>query len=150
MLAAGFESRHVASWSCRRERADPSGGAARPPQRVVCDNWAEFVGRTLAVAVAEHGVTLQHIQPGNPNWNAFNESLNSRVRDGRHESALVRLARQPQLTTAAYQNEYRTARRLGALEYRTPAKLDGSITLIHRAFPRSQNHGSEIREPSSV
>jgi putative transposase len=34
------------------------------PNRMVCDNGPEFISRALAVWAAEHGVILQHMQPG--------------------------------------------------------------------------------------
>jgi len=92
------------------------------------DNGPEFISRALAVWAAEHGVTLQHIQPGKPNQNAFVESFNSRVRDeclNQHWFLSLADARR---TIEAYQHEFRTARRHSALGDRTPAEFAASFT----------------------
>ncbi len=107
------------------------------PGRIVCDNGPEFIRRALAVWAADYGVTLHHIQPGEPNQNAFVESFNSRVRDeclNRHWFLSLADARR---TIAAYQHEFCTARRHCALGDRPRPNLrhhsPTRITPSHRS-----------------
>lgn len=105
------------------------------PDRIVCDNGPEFISRALAVWAAEHGVILHHIQPGKPNQNAFVESFNSRVRDeclNQHWFLSLVDARR---TIAAYQHEFRTARRHSALGDRTPAEFAALFTNMDHPTP---------------
>jgi putative transposase len=105
------------------------------PDRIVCDDGPEFISRALAVWAAEHGVILHHIQPGKPNLNAFVESFNSRVRDeclNQHRFLSLVDARR---TIAAYQHEFRTARRHSALGDRTPAGFAALFTNMDHPTP---------------
>lgn len=105
------------------------------PDRFVCDNGPEFISRALAVWAAEHRVSLQHIQPGKPNQNAFVESFNSRVRDEcLHQHWFLSLA-DARRTIAAYQHEFRTARRHSALGDRTPTEFAASFTNTDHPTP---------------
>ena len=51
------------------------------PARLRCDNGPEFLAAGLAEWCDQHGVVLQHIQPGKPNQNAFIERFNKAYRD---------------------------------------------------------------------
>lgn len=50
------------------------------PARLRCDNGPEFLAATVAQWCDQHGVVLQHIQPGKPNQNAFIERFNRTYR----------------------------------------------------------------------
>jgi putative transposase len=50
------------------------------PAWLRCDNGPEFLAAGLAHWCEQHGVALQHIQPGKPNQNAFIERFNKTYR----------------------------------------------------------------------
>lgn len=51
------------------------------PQKVRVDNGPEFTGSTLTAWAEQRGVTIQYIQPGKPNQNAYIERFNRSYRD---------------------------------------------------------------------
>lgn len=50
------------------------------PKVIRSDNGPEYIGHVLANWAEKHGVTLQFIQPGNPQQNAYVERFNRTVR----------------------------------------------------------------------
>ena len=50
------------------------------PEALRCDNGPEFIAEALATWCADAGIWLQHIQPGQPNKNAFIERFNRTYR----------------------------------------------------------------------
>lgn len=51
------------------------------PQKLRVDNGPEFTGSTLTAWAEQRGVTIQYIQPGKPNQNAYIERFNRSYRD---------------------------------------------------------------------
>ncbi len=50
------------------------------PKVIRSDNGPEYISHLLAVWAEKHGITLQFIQPGNPQQNAYVERFNRTVR----------------------------------------------------------------------
>ena len=50
------------------------------PLALRCDNGPEYVSAALATWAAKQGIRLEHIQPGNPQQNAYIERYNRTVR----------------------------------------------------------------------
>ena len=50
------------------------------PKAIRCDNGPEYVSGPLTVWAEKHGITLQYIQPGKPQQNAYVERYNRTVR----------------------------------------------------------------------
>lgn len=50
------------------------------PDNLRCDNGPEYIGKTLLEWAAQRQITLIHIQPGNPQQNAYVERYNRTVR----------------------------------------------------------------------
>jgi len=50
------------------------------PQSIRCDNGPEYISHTLKSWTEKHHITLQYIQPGNPQQNAYVERYNRTVR----------------------------------------------------------------------
>lgn len=50
------------------------------PKAIRSDNWPEYIGHTLAQWAERRGIELVHIQPGNPQQNAYIERYNRTVR----------------------------------------------------------------------
>ena len=50
------------------------------PERIRCDNGPEYVSGLLASWAEARGITLEFIQPGNPQQNAYVERFNRTVR----------------------------------------------------------------------
>ena len=50
------------------------------PQSIRCDNGPEYISQALKTWAEKQGITLQYIQPGNPQQNAYVERYNRTVR----------------------------------------------------------------------
>lgn len=50
------------------------------PQAIRSDNGPEYIGHTLLAWAQKHGIRLEHIQPGQPQQNAYVERYNRTVR----------------------------------------------------------------------
>jgi putative transposase len=50
------------------------------PHNLRCDNGPEYIGKTLLEWAARHRITMIHIQPGNPQQNAYVERYNRTMR----------------------------------------------------------------------
>ena len=50
------------------------------PLALRCDNGPEYVSAAMATWAAKQGIRLEHIQPGNPQQNAYIERYNRTVR----------------------------------------------------------------------
>jgi putative transposase len=50
------------------------------PTSIRCDNGPEYISHALKTWAEKHGITLQYIQPGNPQQNAYVERYNRTVR----------------------------------------------------------------------
>ncbi|MBH04199.1 MAG: IS3 family transposase, partial [Xanthomonadales bacterium] len=50
------------------------------PKSIRCDNGPEYISGPLTVWAEENGITLQYIQPGKPQQNAYVERYNRTVR----------------------------------------------------------------------
>ena len=50
------------------------------PQIIRSDNGPEFISSKLVLWAEKHGIRLEHIQPGNPQQNAYVERYNRTVR----------------------------------------------------------------------
>lgn len=50
------------------------------PKAIRCDNGPEYISKTLQIWAAKQGVTLEYIQPGKPQQNAYIERYNRTVR----------------------------------------------------------------------
>ena len=50
------------------------------PKTIRCDNWPEYISGTLAIWAKKHDITIEFIQPGNPQQNAYVERYNRTVR----------------------------------------------------------------------
>ena len=50
------------------------------PKAIRCDNGPEYISGPLTVWAEKHGITLQYIQPGKPQQNAYVERYNRTVR----------------------------------------------------------------------
>ncbi len=63
------------------------------PQRIYCDNGAEFVSAAMDLWAYTNGVALDFSRRGKPTDNAAIESFNGRFREGVSQRALVRIDR---------------------------------------------------------
>ncbi len=52
------------------------------PQAIRSDNGPEYISSKLILWAEKHGIRLEHIQPGNPQQNAYVERYNRTVRYG--------------------------------------------------------------------
>ena len=50
------------------------------PAVIRCDNGPEYISKSLTAWAEKHSITLQYIQPGNPQQNAYVERYNRTVR----------------------------------------------------------------------
>ena len=50
------------------------------PQIIRSDNGPEYISSKLVLWAEKHGIRLEHIQPGNPQQNAYVERYNRTVR----------------------------------------------------------------------
>jgi len=50
------------------------------PQALRCDNGPEYISAKLATWAEKHEIRIEHIQPGNPQQNAYIERYNRTVR----------------------------------------------------------------------
>ena len=50
------------------------------PKSIRCDNGPEYISQALKTWAEKHRITLQYIQPGNPQQNAYVERYNRTVR----------------------------------------------------------------------
>ncbi len=60
------------------------------PQAIRSDNGPEYISNKLVVSAEKHGIRLEHIQPGNPQQNAYVERYNRAVRYDWLGATLVR------------------------------------------------------------
>jgi putative transposase len=51
-----------------------------PPAPAALLNGPEYISSKLVLWAAKHGIRLEHIQPGNPQQNAYVERYNRTVR----------------------------------------------------------------------
>jgi putative transposase len=51
------------------------------PNGIRCDNGPEFISEAFVTWCTAHGITIQYIQPGKPNQNAFIERYNRTLRN---------------------------------------------------------------------
>ena len=50
------------------------------PRAILCDNGQEYISGALMAWAEKHCITLQYIQPGKPQQNAYVERYNRTVR----------------------------------------------------------------------
>lgn len=53
---------------------------AQQPQTIRNDNGPEYISSKLVLLAETHDIRLEHIQPGNPQQNAYVERYNRTVR----------------------------------------------------------------------
>lgn len=85
------------------------------PDTLVCDNGPEFISEALDQWAADHGVTIQFIQPGKPVQNCFVESFNGRFRDECLNSHWFTSLHDARRIVASWMKEYNEEREHGSL-----------------------------------
>ncbi len=93
------------------------------PATLVCDNGPEFISEALDQWAAQHGVTIQFIQPGRPVQNCFVESFNGRFRDECLNSHWFVSLADARTIVAGWRREYNEEREHGALGGMTPLEF---------------------------
>lgn len=93
-----------------------------PPAKLRLDNGPEFIAEKLAEWCGEHGIALQHIEPGKPNQNAYMERFNRTFRTEVLDRWVFTSLDEVRQVTEAWLEEYNTERphdSLGSVPPRT-------------------------------
>jgi putative transposase len=90
------------------------------PKRIRVDNGTEFTSRFFLEWAAERKITIEYIQPGKPNQNAFIESFNSRVRDECLNENWFLSVDEAKKIIENWRREYNSIRPHSSLGYKTP------------------------------
>ena len=80
------------------------------PKRIRTDNGPEFTSIHFHAWCQEHGISLEHIEPGKPFQNAFAESFNGRFRDECLDENIFVSLGDAQRKISAFRLEYNTQR----------------------------------------
>lgn len=93
------------------------------PQVVRSDNGPEFLGEDFVQWLAEHRVTLQYIEPGKPNQNAYIERLNRTFREDVLDQYLFRRLHDVREAAYWWMLEYNEERPHDSLGDMTPSEF---------------------------
>lgn len=95
------------------------------PQRIYCDNGAEFAGRLVDLWAYANHVILEFSRPGKPTDNAFIESFNGSLRDECLNTHWFTSLTDAQETLDAWRRDYNGSRPHKALDGLTPLEYAG-------------------------
>lgn len=103
------------------------------PACFVRDNGSEFTSRALLKWASENMVECHYIDTGKPQQNAFTESFNAALRDGRLNEELFDSLADARRKLADWRNNYCNVRPHPSLRNRTPAQSSNRQTLVMTA-----------------
>lgn len=111
------------------------------PKCIRCDNGPEFIGHALMTWAKQHAITLEYIQPGKPQQNAFAESFIGRLRDECLNETLFSSLDEARVVLAAWRQDYNRVRPHSSLANRTPEEF----RLNHISLAVSTAPGQEFQ-----
>ena len=98
------------------------------PATLRTDNGPEFLGAEFTDWAEAHGMTIQYIQPGKPNQNAYIEQVNPSFRDELLDPYLFTTLSQVREMSAAWMISYNEERPHASLGRIPPAEFQRQIT----------------------
>lgn len=94
------------------------------PRRMRCDNGPEMTSIDFLAWAHKRGVSIEYIEPGKPNQNAYIESFNSRLRDEHLTEEVFLDLEDAKKKIEKWRREYNQTRPHSALGMKTPNQFE--------------------------